>query len=214
MTRRRVIAAAFAFALAGRASAPVQAHRLDEYLQATRLSVEAGRIDLEIDLTPGMAIAAGVASEIDTDGDGRFSPPESESYARSVLAALALSADGRSLPLTISNQLFPDRTDMLEGLGTIRLRASALRPRPAAGRHSIEYRNGFRPDASVYLANTMVPEDPGFTIASQERDPGQRRLLVKYEVAAGSWSRAGTLVAGFALVGFVAITRRLTDHKA
>ena len=36
------------------------AHRLDEYLQATRISVATNRIDLSIDLTPGVAVAAAV----------------------------------------------------------------------------------------------------------------------------------------------------------
>ena len=40
------------------AAAPAGAHRLDEYLQATRIGVSQNRIDLEIDLTAGAAIAA------------------------------------------------------------------------------------------------------------------------------------------------------------
>jgi len=35
------------------------AHRLDEYLQATRVSIDVDRVDLEIDLTAGTAIAKG-----------------------------------------------------------------------------------------------------------------------------------------------------------
>ena len=54
------------------------AHRLDEYLQATRVAIARDRIDLEIDLTPGATIAASIATEIDTDRDGRFSPAEGE----------------------------------------------------------------------------------------------------------------------------------------
>jgi hypothetical protein len=34
------------------------AHRLDEYLQATRISIGANRIVLQMDLTPGMEVAA------------------------------------------------------------------------------------------------------------------------------------------------------------
>ena len=210
---RRGLAAVFAAAAIGHGSAALQAHRLDEYLQATRLSIEADRIDLEIDLTPGMTIASGIASEIDADRDGRFSPRETEAYGRTVIAALELAADGRALPLTISNQRFPDRADMMEGLGTIRLRASAPRPRTAAGRHSIEYRNGFRADASVYLANTMVPEDPRLTVAAQRRDPLQQRLIVEYEVASSTWARAATPVAGFALVGLVIVVRRRRTNR-
>jgi hypothetical protein len=47
------------------------AHRLDEYLQATRLAVATNRIDLSIDLTPGVAVADQLLVVIDrtaTDG--------------------------------------------------------------------------------------------------------------------------------------------------
>ena len=37
---------------------PAAAHRLDEYLQATRLSIDIDRVDLEIDLTAGSAMAS------------------------------------------------------------------------------------------------------------------------------------------------------------
>ena len=33
------------------------AHRLDEYLQAARIAVDNGRVDLDLDLTPGAAVA-------------------------------------------------------------------------------------------------------------------------------------------------------------
>ena len=46
------------------------AHRLDEYLQATRISITTNRIDLTFELTPGVAIAAQVLELIDSDRDG------------------------------------------------------------------------------------------------------------------------------------------------
>ena len=39
------------------AVAPASAHRVDEYLQATRLAIGVNRINIEIDLTPGVDIA-------------------------------------------------------------------------------------------------------------------------------------------------------------
>ena len=36
----------------------LDAHRLDEYLQATRVAIERGRVTVEIDLTPGASLAA------------------------------------------------------------------------------------------------------------------------------------------------------------
>ena len=39
---------------------PAGAHRLDEYLQATRLPIDIEHVDLEIDLTAGAALASNV----------------------------------------------------------------------------------------------------------------------------------------------------------
>ena len=43
-------------------SASPSAHRLDEYLQAARLSLAHTRVELEIDLTPGASVADGIIS--------------------------------------------------------------------------------------------------------------------------------------------------------
>ena len=40
--------------------APIAAHRLDEYLQAARIAVDVDRVGVELDLTPGVAIAPSV----------------------------------------------------------------------------------------------------------------------------------------------------------
>jgi hypothetical protein len=58
------------------------AHRLDEYLQATRLSLDLDRVGVEIDLTAGVSLAAQIFASIDTDRDGRISIAEGEAYAR------------------------------------------------------------------------------------------------------------------------------------
>ena len=76
-------------------AAPLRAHRLDEYLQAARISVAADRVTLELDLTPGVAIAPAVLAMIDTDRNGELSPAESDAYARSVIDGVALKVDGR-----------------------------------------------------------------------------------------------------------------------
>src|ERR1035437_6464096 len=61
---------------------PAAAHRVDEYLQATRLSIDIQRVDLEIDLTAGVAVASEVFAWIDTNRDGEISNAEGEAYAR------------------------------------------------------------------------------------------------------------------------------------
>jgi hypothetical protein len=58
------------------------AHRLDEYLQATRVAIERERVDVDIDLTAGVSIAGQVTTWIDVNGDGEISQAESFAYAR------------------------------------------------------------------------------------------------------------------------------------
>src|SRR5215510_9977816 len=101
------------------------AHRLDEYLQATRLSVDRDRVGLEIGLTPGVDVAPRILASIDTDHDGRISLAEGNAYARAFIRSLAVSVDGRPLVVTLSDARFPEIEEMAEGVGTIRLLASA-----------------------------------------------------------------------------------------
>ena len=117
-----------------------------------------------------------------------------------MLASLTLSADTQALPLALGGHQFPDHAAMLEGLGTIRLRASAPMPRLSGGRHAIEFSNAFRREASVYLANTLVPDDRRITIDAQERDPLQQRLTVTYDVASSRTRRAGGIAASLTVL--------------
>jgi len=88
------------------------AHRLDEYLQASQISIESGRIIVEINLTPGAAVADGVIAEIDRDADGELSPSESAAYAGVVVRSLSLEVDGGQRPLVLERYRFPSPAAM------------------------------------------------------------------------------------------------------
>src|SRR5689334_6761081 len=105
-----------------------RAHRLDEYLQATLISIDIDHVDLEMELTAGVAKAAEVFSWIDTNRDGGISETEGQAYAREMLRSVALSVDGKSVPVTLIESRFPQFRDMSLGVGSIRLRASAKIP--------------------------------------------------------------------------------------
>jgi hypothetical protein len=185
---------------------PAGAHRVDEYLQATRLSVDTGRVDLEIDLTPGVAMASKVFAWIDTDGDGEISSAEGEAYGREMLRSVALKIDGRLAPVTLVESSFPQIQDMSLGVGTIRLRAAAEVPVMAAGRHQLVFLNTHRPEASVYLVNALVPENPRIQLGDQRRDVAQHGLTLDYAVASEApspWARTLTLLAGLAMAGWL-----------
>jgi hypothetical protein len=179
---------------------PAGAHRLDEYLQATRLSIDLNRIDVEMDLTAGQAMASQVFSWIDTNRDGEISQAEGEAYARQVLGSVTLLADGKPVTLALTEGHFPELREMNVGTGIIRLRATGRMPAAGAGRHEVSFRNNHRPEGSVYLVNTLVPANPRIQIADQQRDHAQHELLMSYTVASNAPPlRSFALIAGLAL---------------
>jgi hypothetical protein len=181
---------------------PAEAHRLDEYLQATRVAIDVDRVTLEIDLTAGTSVAAKVFGWIDTDGDGHLSSSERTAYAQQVIESVSLAADGRPLRLNLIDSDFPELGEMADGTGTIRLRANAKLTAAASGRHMLTYLNSHHSEASVYLANALVPADDRITIANQRRDPAQHLLTLEYEVAYGAWPPLLLLASMLAIVGF------------
>jgi hypothetical protein len=158
------------------------AHRLDEYLQASRISIEPGRIAVELNLTPGAAVAEGVIAEIDRDGDGELSPAEGAAYAGDVVRSLSLEVDGVQWPLALERYQVALPAEMRQGLGTIRLYAVAQAPL-VVGSHRLVFRNTHRADIGVYLVNALVPPDDRIRIHGQSRDFLQREYTVEYALA-------------------------------
>jgi len=187
----------------------ISAHRLDEYLQAARFSIERNRLDFEIDLTPGAAVASRVFSSIDTNHDGRISDEEGRAYAEQLRRAIQLSIDGVPLALTFAPGQFPGLAEMNAGTGMIRLHGTAGFPSVGAGRHALYYRNTHQPDISVYLSNALVPIDKQVEITAQLRDNAQDELTIDYRMTPVSprpsswWLLVAGLIAGFLFVGAV-----------
>src|SRR5437764_3773954 len=102
MTARLAAAGALLLPLATTASA----HRLDEYLQATTISVEKDRVQAQIRLTPGVAVFPIVLANIDTDADGVISEAEQRAYAERVLGDLSLTIDGHQLRVRLVSLKF------------------------------------------------------------------------------------------------------------
>ena len=146
------------------------AHRRDEFLQAARIAVEPERIDVALDLTPGIDVASSIVADMDRDGDGTLSVAEQQVYAARVAAALSLDVDGRPLRVDTVAATFPEVTTFRRGEGTIELRLRASMSRLAEGRHELTFRNAGRRDVSVYLANALVPESDRVSITGQRRD--------------------------------------------
>jgi hypothetical protein len=170
--------------LAGAAS--LSAHRLDEYLQAARIGVAPNGVQIELDLTPGTAVATGVIQWIDRNRDGVLSSAEQRDYVDAVLDTLALTMDGRALHITPRASTFPTEDALERGEGTIRLEIGAGVPSLTAGPHRLVFRNAHAPGVSVYLANALVPESHRIAISAQRRDQAQRELTIDFALSGSS----------------------------
>lgn len=164
--------------------AEVSAHRRDEYLQAARLAIDPGEVQLELDLTPGIALAEAIIADIDRNRDGSLSLDEQRAYGSLVLSALTLEVDGAPVRTQLAATSFPDTEAMRRGEGTIRLQSTATLPRLSMGPHQLRFRNRHHQDRSVYLANALVPQSEDVAIRAQQRDGDQTELTIEYVLRA------------------------------
>ena len=148
----RVCAAAIAFAIV--MPAEPSAHRLDEYLQAARLSLARDRVTLELDLTPGANIATSIVALLDRDGDDTISPTEAGAYGQAVLADLVLALDGRPVALSLTRVEAPSIDEMRDGSGTIQVRAAGQVDVAASGRRRLDFRNNHQTGGEVSTSST------------------------------------------------------------
>jgi hypothetical protein len=189
-------------------SAKPSAHRLDEYLQATRVSLERTQVTLEMDLTPGATVAASVIALVDRDGDGRISPLEARSYADVVLADVVVELDGRDIPMTLARVEAPSIDEMRRGMGTIQVRAAGHVEQGPFWRRQrrLHFRNNHHEAGSVYLVNALMPSDRAIVVVAQTRDAIQRGARIDYNVGPqwaqyAYWPIVGLVVGGWWAVG-------------
>jgi hypothetical protein len=160
------------------------AHRLDEVLQAARIAIEPGLVQVEVSLTAGQLMADRLLQAIDADGDGTLSAAERLHYAQRVRDSLTLRVDdGPSLPLTTIEARFPTAEAMRTGDAAITILVAGALPPLAAGPHGLSFRNDHAPEGSVYLANALVPVIDRVAVTAQHRDVDQRELEIDFEVA-------------------------------
>lgn len=155
MTIRLVIAVAFLSL-----STPAFAHRSDEYLQATIVSIEQGRLHASMRMIPGVAVSSALIAATDSNRDGLFSKPEQKAYAEAVLHDLSLNLDGPALTPRFQWVSFPAPADMKDEMGEIHIEFEANLP-PGGSRRRLILENHHRPAISVYLMNWLAPQDSG-----------------------------------------------------
>ena len=198
-------------------SSPLSAHRRDEYLQAARLALDPSAVQLELALTPGIAVADAVFNEADRNGDGWLTAAEQRAYAAKVLAATGLSVDGISIRMQPAGLFFPEREMVSRGEGTIHLRYNAALPRLLDGEHHLVFQNRYRGDISVYLANALVPDTDRIAVVAQRRDFTQRDLTIDFVLRGAPASPTATWfssVIGLVVGAFLTRSARGFIHAA
>ena len=151
----------------------VFAHRDDQYLQATLVAIEPSGVRLQINLTPGVAVAEQVIAEIDRDRDGAISKNEAAAYAKGLERDLTLRVDGRKLDLKLTASEFVAPAELRTGSGIIQMEFSAISGPLAAGAHRLTLENRHLTPMSVYLINAVQPKIATVQITRQKRNQNQ-----------------------------------------
>jgi len=161
------------------AAMPVCAHRLDEYLQGTILSVDKNRLQAQMTMTPGVSVFAFLIAYIDLDADGVISETEKRAYAKRVLGDLTIGIDGRPLTPQMLSIRFPSVDEMKDGRGEIQIDFNVDLP---GGGHNrkLTFENHHLSRISAYQVNCLVPRDSNIRIAAQERNDSQSLYQLKY----------------------------------
>ena len=195
---------------------PAFAHRLDEYLQATTISLEKDRVQAQIRLTPGAAVFPIVFASIDSDADGIISEAEQHAYAERVLRDLSLTIDGDRVQLRLVSSRASKVQEMMDGRGEIQLDVDANVPHGGHDRRLV-FENHHESRIAAYLVNCLVPSDPDIRVTAQDRNYDQSFYRLDYvetgdrsPLSLGQWSSAGGWLGTAALVLFarLAATRR------
>lgn len=158
-----------------------QAHRLDEYLQATMIGITRQRVAVTLRLTPGRGVAPAVIHQIDSNGDGTVSPDEQHAYATRMARGLEISLNGHALSLRQGEAVFPSIAAMQAGSGVIVLQYEAtvaLTP----GLYHLAYVNHASGPDVVYLVNTLMPDDPAIHPRQQHRSVDQSSYGLEFSV--------------------------------
>jgi hypothetical protein len=194
------------------------AHRLDEYLQATIISVEKDRVQVSMRLIPGVTVASRVLASIDTNNDEVISADEQLAYAAQVLHDLSITVDGKNAKPALISQKFPAIGEIKEGLGEIQI--EFIVDLVAGGpQRRIVIENRHENGISVYLVNCLVPADPDIRVVAQNRNETQSFYELDYTQSVGGSDAASLkgwpILRGLrGRVGFASIFRLGMRHIA
>jgi hypothetical protein len=164
-------------------AATVRAHRLDEFLEAARISLEPSHVDVEMNLTPGMSTADTFIHEVDGNTDGVFSPIEQWNYATGLVRSLDVRLDDAPVrPLRVTAVDVPEAASVRSGDAAATVRATVPIRALAPGVHRLVFRNDDGASDSVFMANTVLPDSRMIAVTAQKHSVDQRELTIEFAV--------------------------------
>lgn len=161
----------------------VEAHPLDEFYQATFITIVPNRITMQIELYTGVLVAPQIVPMIDADQDDIISEAESQAYVDLFLKDVVFEIDGTPTPLTAADIEMPSPLDLKAGVGVIRFNLYTDLPPDHRGDHQFFYDNQHRSDLnSIYAVNALRDAANWVEINSQDRDVFQTSLTLDYTI--------------------------------
>jgi hypothetical protein len=185
--------------------AAAEAHRLDEYLQATLVAIAPGDIRLQINLTPGVEVAERVIALVDADGDGTIVTAEADAYAAALIQDLAIQLDGQAVTAEVAEHNFPPPEELRTGAGIIQIELAITPGEFGDGPHRLEFANRHLPEISVYLFNAAQPSGGQPRILEQVRNRTQSECAVVFTFAPRVAPREPISMAALAAGAMVAL---------
>ena len=190
-----------ALALAVVGAAEVSAHRRDEYLQAARMAIDPGRVQIELDLTPGIALADAILADIDRNRDGSLSADEQQAYAALVVERARRSkSTGRRFGRSWAPPVFPTPTPC----GVVRAQSGFTRPRRSRAcptrLHQLLFRNRHHPESQCLSGERAgARERPRWPSPRSGATSSRPKLTIDYVLrAAPARPAAAWLLGGLA----------------
>jgi hydrogenase/urease accessory protein HupE len=148
------------------------AHRLNEYLEATTISLSRHKVLLELRLTPGVAITSDVLKNIDLNSDNRISGSEQRAYLSQLDRDFSITLDGSSVTLKAVSYSFPTVENMRKGIGDIIIGYVANIEKQGSA-HQLTVQNKHYSTVAVYLVNCLLPSDTTIRVNNQTRSINQ-----------------------------------------
>lgn len=158
------------------------AHRLDEYLQATLVSIAPNEVRLHINLTPGVAVAQRVLARIDRNRDNLISTNEVTAYGEALKRDLIVQLDQHNVGLKLAVVNFPMLAELRTGWGIIQMEFSAVIGPLTPGAHQLNLKNRHLPALSVYLLNAAQPQSTSVRIVRQKRNKNQSSGEIEFYI--------------------------------